>query len=165
MNWVRYSHFQAFTVPSAQTEKHITISEHEKKTCLLPVNSPYCTVQHFQTVAYANESQHIHLWEFWPSPSSLLCLSFPGLSPCMPQLIVFSRVLCSVSYRVRGFCWRTAVLSALTSPKVTQKGTKLSGGTRKAPRRPHLQFKGKLANQTLCHCQRKLMLKNWVTSV
>lgn len=50
-------------------------------------------------------------------------------------------------------------MSALTSPKVTQKGAKLSGGTRKAPRRAHLQFKGKLANQTLCHCQRKIDVK------
>lgn len=98
-----------------------------------------------------------------PQLSSLLIL--PGLSPCMPQLIVLHWVLCSVSYRVRGFHRGMAALLRLTSPKVTQKGATWGSGRQSAPRRPHLQFKGKLTNQTLCHCQRKLMLENWVTSV
>lgn len=56
---------------------------------------------------------------------------------------------------------RNSGIVATDLPKKShKKGTKLSGVTWKAPRRPHLQFKGKLANQTLCHCQRKLMLKN-----
>lgn len=132
---------------------------HEKRTCLLPVNSPHCTGQHFQIVAYANESQHIHLWEFWPSPSSPLCLSFPGFHHACRLLIELCRALCSVSYQVRGLHWGMAALSPLTSPKVTQKGAKLSSGTRKAPRGPHLQFKGKLANQTLRHCQKEIDVK------
>lgn len=162
MNWVRYSQFQAFP-PKHQRRKKNTIVGHGKQKCLFPSNSLYCVVQYFQIVAYANKSKHFHLWEFWPWPSSLFCLSFhttlSGLSPCMSLLIAFCWVLCSMSYRVRGFHWGKTVLLALTSLKVIQKGTKLSGGTRKAPRRSHLQFKGKLANQTLCHCQGKLMLK------
>lgn len=56
-----FMHLQS-RVPTQK--KKMTIAKSMKsKSCLLPVNSPYCTVQHFQNVAYANES-HFHLWEF-----------------------------------------------------------------------------------------------------
>lgn len=48
--------------------------EKKEKKCLLPVNSPYCTVQHFQIVAYANESQHF---------SSVGVLTEPKLHPLL----------------------------------------------------------------------------------
>lgn len=97
-----------------------------------------------------------------PKLPALLILSyhaFRAFTMHMPLLIGFCWALCPVSYQVRGFRRGLVVLLMLTSPKVTQKGAKLSDGKRKAPRRAQLQFKGKLANQTLCRCQRKLMLK------
>lgn len=76
----------------------------------------------FQIVACANESQSFQL-SFVQAQALLSLLILPGLSRCVPPLIMRCRVSWSVSYRV-GFHQEMPALLPLTSPRVTQKGTK-----------------------------------------